>query len=448
MKPNTLPLKKTDQPPPKNPNSSWAEKVRISDSSSRFSLDPIQRQAPGGQLHVSEDLLNHNVGHWSKCMVGFIPGFRMSYQMVNTIANRVWKQCGLEHVTTMANGFMLFQFTTEAQMQAVMEKGPWLFGGKAIILQQWHPAYRFDRNKISKLPVWIRLHGLPFPLWTRQSRASLLACFEIVSPLSSDPITIEVEYEWTPPTCPSLQALWAYTVKNLLGPRDTPNITIVENPPNGKGKDPQPSATTNLKMKQPMAVVVTHAQAQTSQTSQTHSSALNQPISQEINQPVKDLNPKPKPKSTTVPIDTQTNPVMNIAISNDEVCHLSKMDSLGSRTITTTKETQGESSASGTPIDEHDQSPLPSPKAVKKKKGGKKHKCKAVVMLRPPIKPKSFQFKFLNLWTSEGRVPSNGFSGWNIEVLGDPMMRLTTKLKSVKVALKAFHERALKPYFL
>ncbi|KAJ6380476.1 hypothetical protein OIU78_027940 [Salix suchowensis] len=134
MKPNTLPLKKTEQPPPKNPNSSWAEKVRISDSSSRFSLDPIQRQAPGGQLHVSEDLLNHNVGHWSKCMVGFIPGFRMSYQMVNTIANRVSKQCGLEHVTTMANGFMLFQFTTEAEMQVCNGKRTLAIWG-----QGYHP---------------------------------------------------------------------------------------------------------------------------------------------------------------------------------------------------------------------------------------------------------------------------------------------------------------------
>jgi hypothetical protein len=79
-----------------------------------------------------------------------------------------WKQCGLENVTTTSNGFMIFRFITEEQVHAVLEKGPWMFGGKNIVLQQWHPRIQFDKNKISTLLVWIRLHRLPFPLWSKQ----------------------------------------------------------------------------------------------------------------------------------------------------------------------------------------------------------------------------------------------------------------------------------------
>ncbi|KAJ6925334.1 hypothetical protein NC651_009872 [Populus alba x Populus x berolinensis] len=121
-------------------------------------------------------------------------------------------------------------------MHGVLEKGPWMFGGKAVILQQWHPHFVFDKNKISKLPVWVRLHGLPFPLWSKSGlslTASMagrpLSCdeqtfnstrldyarvcieidaalplihqFEIDIPLSVDPILIRVEYEWKPPRC-------------------------------------------------------------------------------------------------------------------------------------------------------------------------------------------------------------------------------------------------------
>ena len=160
----------------------------------------------------------------------------MPYHAVNKIASRVWKQCGLEHVTATANGFMLFRFNTEENMHAVLEKGPWMFGGKNIILQQWHPRFQFDKNKISTLPVWIRLHGLPFPLWSKQGlslAASMigrpLSCdeqtynctrleyarlcveidanlpyvqdFEIESPLSAEPITVTVDYEWKPSRC-------------------------------------------------------------------------------------------------------------------------------------------------------------------------------------------------------------------------------------------------------
>jgi len=52
-------------------------------------------------------------------------------------------------------------------MPTVLEKGPWMFGGKNTVLQQWHPRFQFDKNNISTLPVWVRLHGFPFPLWSK-----------------------------------------------------------------------------------------------------------------------------------------------------------------------------------------------------------------------------------------------------------------------------------------
>ncbi|KAJ6397264.1 hypothetical protein OIU84_020266 [Salix udensis] len=233
-------------------NKSWAEKVSISDSSSRFSLDPLQRNLSSNQLLVSEDMLHHSSDIWTRTMVGFIPGFKMSHRMVNTIASRVWRSRGLEHVSTMANGFMIFRFQSENQMQEVLEQGPWIFGGKAIILQQWHPSYKFDKNKISKIPVWIRLHGLPFPLWSKMGlshAASMvgrpLACdsqtytcsrleyarlcveidaslpkvttFEVVSPLSPDPIVVEVQYEWLPPHCQACK-LYGHSCKSQRPP--------------------------------------------------------------------------------------------------------------------------------------------------------------------------------------------------------------------------------------
>ncbi|KAB5569040.1 hypothetical protein DKX38_002833 [Salix brachista] len=265
MQHKTQPSARKAQPPPAA--NSWAEKVRISDSTTRFTLDPIQRQLVGSQLLVTEEMLHHNSSQWTRCMVGFIPGFRMSHRMANTVASRVWRSCGLKQVTTMANGFMLFRFSTEAEMQAVMEKGPWLFGGKAILLQQWHPSYKFDKNKISKLPVWVRLHGLPFPLWSQTGlslAASMvgrpLSCdsqtyncerleyarlcveinaslpkvsnFDIVSPLSTEPLTVEVEYEWMPPYCASCK-LYGHSCKNQQQPstQDTakPERTLTRN---------------------------------------------------------------------------------------------------------------------------------------------------------------------------------------------------------------------------
>ncbi|KAJ6672982.1 GLYCINE-RICH CELL WALL STRUCTURAL PROTEIN 1.8-LIKE [Salix viminalis] len=137
---------------------------------------------------------------------------------------------------TTANGFWLFRFKTEDQMLAVLERGPWMFGGKTMILQQWSPCFIFDKNRISKLPVWIRFHGLPFSLWSRKGLSVVasrvgrpLSCdeqtycctrldyarvcvevdasqpfvtqFDINTPFSDEPLHLTVEYEWIPPRC-------------------------------------------------------------------------------------------------------------------------------------------------------------------------------------------------------------------------------------------------------
>lgn len=171
--------------PPHNPSpNTWAERVRVIDSSTRFTLDPIPRQLAGNMLQISEEILMDTAKQWNRCMIGFFPGFKMPYHPVNTIASRVWKHYGLEHVMTTLNGYMIFWFKTEVEMQIVLERGSLMFGGKTIVLQQWHPSFQFDKNKISKLPVWIRLYGLSFPLWSKKG-LSLVASM-VGRPLSSD----------------------------------------------------------------------------------------------------------------------------------------------------------------------------------------------------------------------------------------------------------------------
>ncbi|KAG5224356.1 RNA-directed DNA polymerase, eukaryota, Reverse transcriptase [Salix suchowensis] len=111
-----------------------------------------------------------------------------------------------------------------------------MFGGKNIILQKWTPHFQFDRSKISHVSVWIRLRGLPLPLWTKEGlsmAASMVgkpqSCdeqtinckrldyarlcveldaslpfirqFEVESPLSKEPVKVTVEYEWKPSRC-------------------------------------------------------------------------------------------------------------------------------------------------------------------------------------------------------------------------------------------------------
>ena len=433
---------------PKTPSTtqiSWANRVRVTDFSTRFTLEPLARQPSGHRLKVSEEMLSENAEQWTRCMVGFFPGFRMPYHAVNTIASRVWKHCGLENVTTTSNGFMIFRFTNEEQMLAVLEKGPWMFGGKNIVLQQWHPRIQFDKNKISTLPVWIRLHGLPFPLWSKQGlslAASMvgrpLSCdestfnctrleyarvcveidaslpytheFDIDSPLSAEPITIKVEYEWKPNRCEKC-SVFGHSCTTASAPASIPGPTHapILVPSQAKGKaiviEPQPlnNASTSASVvplpifsplptpnapntllplipntpAQPV-LVPTPVLTPPIAIEPLHTETTSIPITQPPSEPTLEHVDAIPQKSHTEHSPQEVEPMaLNQHHTLDTTkCMERKMDSLKSHSDASSAiEVSAETStASIPPNDSHDDSPSPSPKTVRKKKGGRKRK--------------------------------------------------------------------------
>ncbi|KAJ6315637.1 hypothetical protein OIU78_018995 [Salix suchowensis] len=216
--------------------SSWAEKVRVSDSSMRCNLEQMARRPAGSILKIPHDMQLANVDIWHRSMIGFFVSYKLPFHAVQTIANRIWRTHGLEKTTVMSNGFMIFRFSTEEAVGEILARGPWMFGGKTILLQKWQPGFQFDKNKIRTIPVWARLQGLPFPLWNKKglsmaasmvgkpiasdeatmqctrleyarvcveidAEVPLVHSFKVMSTLSEEPISVDVSYEWKPARC-------------------------------------------------------------------------------------------------------------------------------------------------------------------------------------------------------------------------------------------------------
>ena len=120
---------------PTPPSGFWADKIIVTDSNTRCTLDPIPRKPVGSRLKMTRGLWEKSFAVWHRCLVGFFPGFKLPYSAMNSIAHRIWKRFGLEDVTSLANGFTMFRFKTEDELQKVIENGPWMFGGKAIIFR-------------------------------------------------------------------------------------------------------------------------------------------------------------------------------------------------------------------------------------------------------------------------------------------------------------------------
>ncbi|KAJ6676010.1 ZINC KNUCKLE CX2CX4HX4C-RELATED [Salix viminalis] len=304
----------------------------------------------------------------------------------------------------MANGFMVFSILFEDEVHAVIEKGPWLFGGKAILLQQWHHLFAFDKNKISKLPVWVRLHGLPFPLWNKEGLSqaasmigrplscdsqthncerleyarlcveidaslSKISCFDIINPLSSDPITVEVEYEWMPPHCTSYK-IYGHSCKKSkqslasedTGAAGTKAVTASQLllPTTTKDSNPNQDGFITIQAKEkakltnhnpssrsiPQTNLIptsNHNQSSKGQSQCLLPNNLDPTLSQNTHKINNLTNITPTP-SKEVPQDKEQNkhsqdsneehPFLVSVGHMDETCPLSKMDSLGSQSFT------------------------------------------------------------------------------------------------------------------
>ncbi|KAJ6670342.1 hypothetical protein OIU79_030248 [Salix purpurea] len=61
------------------PQATWADRVRVTDSSTRHTLDPIPQQPAGSRLKIPTGMKLLNVDQWSRCMIGFFTGCRLDY---------------------------------------------------------------------------------------------------------------------------------------------------------------------------------------------------------------------------------------------------------------------------------------------------------------------------------------------------------------------------------
>ncbi|KAL0293429.1 UNVERIFIED_CONTAM: hypothetical protein Sradi_6937500 [Sesamum radiatum] len=154
----------------------------------------------------------------------------------------------VREVKATANGFFFFEFKTLAAMEEVIEGGPWLFNGQAIVLQKWEPGMVLRKLQHTQVPVWIKLRHLPVELWTSEGLSVVAS--GVGKPLYPDAITractrldfaredgsevackVDVEYEWLPPKCTTCHSL-GHSIRDCptTKPKPPPVSVYVQKP--------------------------------------------------------------------------------------------------------------------------------------------------------------------------------------------------------------------------
>ncbi|KAJ6411469.1 hypothetical protein OIU84_008108 [Salix udensis] len=198
--------------PPLGQAASWADKVRVSDSTTRHTLEPLPQKPAGSRLRIPSGMVMHSMDQWKKCIIGFFIGCKMPYHAVSSIAKKAWKPYGMDQVTTMEDGFYVFRFRTKEALGAVLERGPWMLKGLPLPLwtkQGLSLAASMVGTPLSCDEPTISCSRLDYARLCIELNASLpfVHQFEIESPLSEEPQLVKVEYEWKPQDVSAASAL-------------------------------------------------------------------------------------------------------------------------------------------------------------------------------------------------------------------------------------------------
>lgn len=73
---------------------------------------------------------------WNEYLVGCFVSGDSGYKMMEVAAKGLWNKYGLEEVLADNSGFFFFKVLTAKARWEILEGGPWMFYGKALILQQ------------------------------------------------------------------------------------------------------------------------------------------------------------------------------------------------------------------------------------------------------------------------------------------------------------------------
>ncbi|KAJ9167399.1 hypothetical protein P3X46_022054 [Hevea brasiliensis] len=210
-------------------------------------------------VRIPKAVVEEGIKKWDQCLVGQFLGQSADISVMLNMANGLWGKEGRIEVTKTENELYIFKFPNERTRDFVLESGPWYMANNPLVMRRWQPKMKLLELDKSKIPVWIKLMGIPMeymtmqglsyiasavgkPLYVDRATASMSTiafakvCVEIsiedkimedISVMDDDgeELLVRVEYLWMPEKCIACRE-FGHSIstctrfKNLIGKSD------------------------------------------------------------------------------------------------------------------------------------------------------------------------------------------------------------------------------------
>ncbi|KAK9008984.1 hypothetical protein V6N11_080460 [Hibiscus sabdariffa] len=116
-------------------------------------------------------------------------GRRIGYTTLHTKILELWKPQQSIRLMDIENDYFLVTFKLCSDYLKALAEGPWTIFGHCLTVQQWSPDFSTVTPYPTKVMVWIRLPGLPVPLY---KKGIIEAIGESIGPM----IKLDYQMEW------------------------------------------------------------------------------------------------------------------------------------------------------------------------------------------------------------------------------------------------------------
>ncbi|XP_028087316.1 uncharacterized protein LOC114288025 [Camellia sinensis] len=165
---------------------SWAE-ITNSATRSQVSLRYFPPTVKDDFISVDLPPRPNPLQKWDSCLVGYFLGKGVNFNYMKNSAFSMWKNKGLKEVLANGEGFIFFIFDNPECCFEVLEGGPWYIGGFNIILKKWKRMMKLSKDKVTKVPVWVRFYNIPLEYWDDDGLGRITSA--VGNPLFTDQLT-------------------------------------------------------------------------------------------------------------------------------------------------------------------------------------------------------------------------------------------------------------------
>lgn len=118
---------------------------------------------------IPKSVTSLNTIKWNCSLIGYVVGATPDTKGngFHDYLRWIWKLKGTLQIMPRGNGFFMFKFSSEVEMQRVLENGPWFVHGKPLVLKRWSPDTPFEHQRLTSIPIWVRFPQLPLKYWSK-----------------------------------------------------------------------------------------------------------------------------------------------------------------------------------------------------------------------------------------------------------------------------------------